>query len=74
MNGTHKFEYHAYLWTLGALVLVFFGSMGAAAYNPEILGKLEMFGLGTITGGLIGLLRMPRHQGPMDVQPEGEQP
>jgi uncharacterized membrane protein YeiH len=55
-----KYEYRAYLWTLGALVLVFFGSLGTAAAFPAIIGKIEAFGLGTITGGLIGLLRMPR--------------
>ncbi len=55
-----KMEYRAYLWTLAALVLIYFGSIIAAAFVPSIIGKIEAFGLGTITGGLIGLLRMPR--------------
>jgi hypothetical protein len=49
----------AYLWTLAALVVVFIAALVAGGLKPEILGKIEMFGLGTITGGLIGLLRLP---------------
>lgn len=55
-----KMEHRTYLWTLAALVLVYFGSIVAAALVPSIIGKIEAFGLGTITGGLIGLLRIPR--------------
>ncbi len=53
-------EYRAYLWTLAALVAVYFGTLIAGIVSPPVIGKLEAFGLGTITGGLIGLLRMPR--------------
>ena len=60
MTDFHRHEYRAYLWTLGALVLVYFGTMAAAAIAPGLIDKIEAFGLGTITGGLIGLLRMPR--------------
>jgi len=49
----------AYLSTLGALVVVFIAALIAGGVKPEILGKIELFGLGTITGGLIGLLRLP---------------
>lgn len=49
----------AYLATLSALVLVFIAALLAALANPEIIGKVEAFGLGAITGGLIGILRMP---------------
>lgn len=49
----------AYLATLAALVLVFVAALFAAAYHPGLLGKFESFGLGTITGGLIGVLRIP---------------
>jgi len=50
----------AYLATLGCLVLVLLGSMLIAAFSGEILiGKMEAFGLGTVTGGLIGLMRLP---------------
>jgi hypothetical protein len=49
----------AYLATLGALVAVFAIAVITAARVPELLGKAEVFGLGTITGGLIGVLRIP---------------
>lgn len=50
----------AYLATLGALVLIVLGAMGIAAVTGEvIIGKMEAFGLGTVTGGLIGLMRLP---------------
>jgi hypothetical protein len=49
----------AYLSTLMALVFVILGAMAIAAIVPGVLGKIEVFGLGTVTGGLIGVLRMP---------------
>lgn len=50
----------AYLATLGALVVVLLGSMMIAALTGDaIIGKMEAFGLGTVTGGLIGLMRLP---------------
>lgn len=49
----------AYLATLGTLALVFIAALVSAAMVPELLGKAEVFGLGTITGGLIGILRIP---------------
>lgn len=49
----------AYLATLFTLALVFAIAIIAAARVPELLGKAEVFGLGTITGGLIGILRIP---------------
>jgi hypothetical protein len=49
----------AYLATLATLVLVFIAALVAAAIAPALLGKVEAFGLGTITGGLIGVLRLP---------------
>lgn len=64
MSEQHRQEYRAYLWTLLALVVVYFGTIGAVAINPDLIGKIEVFGLGTVTGGLIGLLRMPRHPAP----------
>lgn len=59
-----RHEYRAYLWTLAALVLVYFGTMISAGIWPDLMGKLEVFGLGTVTGGLIGLLRTPRQAQP----------
>lgn len=50
----------AYLATLAALVVVLLGSMLIAALTGDvIIGKMEAFGLGTVTGGLIGLMRLP---------------
>lgn len=50
----------AYLATLAALVAVLLGAMLIAAFSGDlIIGKMEAFGLGTVTGGLIGLMRLP---------------
>jgi hypothetical protein len=46
----------AYLSTLGALVVVFIAALIAAGRGVTVG---EAFGLGTITGGLIGILRIP---------------
>jgi hypothetical protein len=46
----------AYLATLGALVTVFVAALIASG-NGVTIG--EAFGMGTITGGLIGVLRLP---------------
>jgi hypothetical protein len=49
----------AYLATLGALVAIFIAALAIGAISETVVGKIEMFGLGTITGGLIGVLRIP---------------
>lgn len=49
----------SFLSTLAALLIVYIGTLSMAALYPAIVGKVESFGLGTITGGLIGILRMP---------------
>lgn len=49
----------AYLSTLAALIFIYVATLVAASISPGIIGKLEAFGIGTITGGLIGLLRLP---------------
>lgn len=49
----------SFLATLLALLIVYVGTLFFAAAYPNIIGKLETFGLGTITGGLIGILRIP---------------
>lgn len=53
----------AYLATLAALVVVLLGAMIIAALAAGIIGKMEAFGLGTVTGGLIGVLRIPAARG-----------
>ena len=57
----------AYLATLGALVAVFIAALVMSAIASGIEDKLEVFGLGTITGGLIGVLRTPS-RAPGDTQ------
>jgi hypothetical protein len=52
----------AYLATLAALITVFVAALVAGAISPGIIGKIEAFGLGTITGGLIGVLRLPQQR------------
>lgn len=52
----------AYLATLTALIVVLLSALITAAIAPAIMGKLEVFGLGTITGGLIGVLRIPQQR------------
>lgn len=46
----------AYLATLASLVVVFVAALIAAGRGVTVG---EAFGLGTITGGLIGILRIP---------------
>lgn len=59
----------AYLATLLALVVVFVAALIAAAMAPGIIGKFEAFGLGTITGGLIGVLRIPSQRERQEAHP-----
>lgn len=46
----------AYLATLFTLVTVFVAALFAAGHSVNVT---EAFGMGTITGGLIGVLRIP---------------
>ena len=55
----NKDQLIAYCATLAALVIVFVAALVAGAAYPALLSKFEMYGLGTITGGLIGVLRIP---------------
>ena len=57
-----KAQLAAYLATLATLALVFVAALVAAAIAPALIGKIEAFGLGTITGGLIGILRLPQQR------------
>lgn len=49
----------SFLATLLALLIVYVGTIFMAAKYPSIISKVDAFGLGTITGGLIGILRIP---------------
>lgn len=52
----------AYLATLLALAVIFTVAIVAGVVSEHVIGKIEAFGLGTITGGLIGVLRLPPGQ------------
>jgi hypothetical protein len=56
---TQREQLIAYLATLFALIMVLLSALITAAIAPDVMGKIEAFGLGTITGGLIGVLRLP---------------
>ena len=58
-----RYQLIAYLATLATLVIVLVAALTAAVIAPSLIGRLEAFGLGTITGGLIGVLRMPTRAG-----------
>jgi hypothetical protein len=48
---TQREQLIAYAATLGALILVLLSALITAAIAPGGMGKIEAFGLGTITGG-----------------------
>lgn len=62
----------AYLATLGALVAVFSIAIVAGGVSSGVAGHLEAYGLGTITGGLIGLLRLPSVRSPVGTTETGD--
>lgn len=62
----------AYLATLAALVMVFSIAIIGGVVNVNVLSKLEVFGLGTITGGLIGVLRIPAARSPVASTDSGD--
>lgn len=44
-----------FIATLITLVVVLIAAFMAAYFVPELIGKIEAFGLGTVTGGLVTL-------------------
>jgi hypothetical protein len=62
----------AYLATLAALVAVFTIACVSFGIWPAELTKGEVFGLGTITGGLIGILRIPSARAPVASTDSGD--
>lgn len=62
MNQRHALI--AFCATLVTLVLVLLSAFAAAYFVPELIGKIEAFGLGTVTGGLTTLAASfrPRQQ------------
>lgn len=62
----------AYLATLGTLLAVFMVAVIGFGIWPANLTKAEAFGLGTITGGLIGILRIPSSRSPVASTDSGD--
>lgn len=69
---TAREQLTAYIATLVALVVVVMGSLITAAIVPGLIGKLEVFGIGTVTGGLIGVLRIPSLRNPVASTESGD--
>jgi putative flippase GtrA len=67
MNQRHALI--GFIATLVTLVLVLVTTFLAAYYVPQIIGKIEAFGIGTVTGGLITLAASFRPRSPQDTQP-----
>jgi hypothetical protein len=65
---TERHQLVAYLATL-AIVIV---ALLIAAWKPEVIGKMAAFGLGTITGGLIGVLPIPSVRAPVATTDKGD--
>jgi len=62
-----------YLSTLTAIVMIVLGSMLIATWNGGVLiSKLEAFGLATVLGGLIGVLRIPSSRAPVAQTDSGD--
>jgi len=55
-----------FIATLITLILVLVTTYVAAYFVPELIGKVEAFGLGTVTGGLITLAASFRPRTPQE--------
>lgn len=64
MNQRHALI--AFIATLSTLVIVLAASFFAAWAVPQLIGKIEAFGLGTVTGGLVTLAASFRPRHPTD--------
>lgn len=69
---TSREQLIAYLSTLVALAVIVLGSLCIAKGHPDVLGKMEVFGIGTVTGGLIGVLRAPSTRQPTATTDSGD--
>lgn len=56
---TERHDLIAYIATLLTLITVFCTALYASGHGVNVT---EAFGLGTITGGLIGVLRLPQQR------------
>lgn len=62
----------AYLATLATLATIFIAALITGALSPQVLSKMDAFALGTVVGGLIGLLRMPTQRSVTVDNPPGD--
>lgn len=62
----------AYLATLAALVVTLLGAMMIAAFVPSVMDKISDFALGTVFGGLIGVLTRPGARSPTATTDSGD--
>ncbi|MFM9829721.1 MAG: hypothetical protein ACKVOB_13430 [Sphingomonas sp.] len=69
---TPREQLHAYLATLATLAFIFTVAIIAGAWSDHVVGKIEAFGLGTIAGGLIGVLRIPSSRTPVATTDSGD--
>ena len=69
---TERYQLIGYLATLACLAFVILAALIVAAFVPEVMGKMEVFGLGTVTGGLIGVLRLPTARTPVAATTSGD--
>lgn len=58
-----------FIATLTTLLLVLVSTFVAAYFVPGLIGKVEYFGLGTVTGGLVTLAASFRPRAPQEPQP-----
>lgn len=62
----------AYIATLVTLVAVFAVAIIAASLSDSVGSHVEVFGLGTVMGGLIGVLRIPSSRNPVATTDSGD--
>lgn len=62
----------AYLSTLATLAIVFIAALIGVANGVDGPTVGQAFGLGTITGGLIGVLRIPSARSPVATTDSGD--
>ena len=67
MNQRHAIV--GFVVTLATLVLVLVTAFVASYFVPGLIGKVESFGLGTVTGGLVTLAASFRPRYPQDGGP-----
>ena len=63
---SHRHSLIGFIVTLVTLLLVLIASYVAAYFVPALIGKVEAFGIGTVTGGLITLAASFRPRVPPD--------